>query len=58
MIEKDPRQYMYEKESQKHLINNRNSSGLTPLYVSSMNGHLNVTIIIVIKSLYFRLLST
>jgi hypothetical protein len=33
---------MFEKSSQKHLINNRNTAGLTPLYVTALNGHLNV----------------
>lgn len=42
MVENNPKKHMYDISNSNHLLNFPNSYGLTPLYVATLNGHLDV----------------
>ena len=42
MIQNDPKRHMFSIDNKHHILNNKNSSNQTPLYVGAKNGHLDV----------------
>jgi len=42
IIESDPKRYLRDPSDPEHLLNSRDSRGLTPLYVACRSGNKNV----------------